>query len=415
MEDAHMERSVFTKHIEKRNKIIKSKNILQTSYLPEILPHRSEEIDSVATIIASAFEGDKPSNILIFGKTGTGKTAVMNFIGNELKKEDPDGKKCAYVYVNCEVVDTQYGILHNIGNQTIVDFEKRIPFTGWSLDKVYSEMKNFIDEQNKVFVVVLDELDKLVNKSGDDVLYHLLKINEDLKRSKLSLVCISNKLTFTELLDTRVRSRLGEEKIIFPPYDAQQLGDILMGRAKLTFEEGTLDDDVIPLCAAMSAQETGDARRALDLLRIAAEIAERGGDTVVTEAHVRSAKNKIELDTVNETVKTLTQQSKTVLMSIIYNTKRGEKTMTTGDVYSIYKQLCVILHHPALTQRRVTDLISELDMLGIAHARVRSFGRQGRTKEIELNIPPETCRMLENDESMTPLKNYTPPNQTTLM
>ena len=409
-----MDRSIFAKHIDKRNKIVKNKNILQTSYLPEVLPHRSEEIDSVATIIASAFEGDKPSNILIFGKPGTGKTAVMNFIGNELRKEDPDGSSCMYIYINCEIVDTQYGILQNIGNQIIVDFEKRIP-TGWSLEKVYSETKNYIDGQNKVFVVVLDEIDRLIYKSGDDVLYHLSKINEDLKRSKLSLVGISNNTKFVEFLDPRVKSRLGEEKMIFPPYDAQQLGDILRSRAEIAFEPGTLEDGVIALCAALSAQEMGDARRALDLLRIAAEIAERSGDSAVAEAHVKSAKSKIEMDTVSEMVKTLTQQSKVVLMSVIYNTERDNRTMTTGDVYSTYKELCDILHVTVLTQRRVTDLISELDMLGIVHARVRSFGRAGRTKEIELSIPQEICKMLKDDESMRHLKNYRSPQQTTLL
>ncbi|MCL1984813.1 MAG: ORC1-type DNA replication protein [Methanomassiliicoccaceae archaeon] len=410
-----MSESVFTKHIERRNRIVKNKSILQTSYLPEILPHRKEEIDSVAAVIASVFEGDKPSNILIFGQTGTGKTAVMNFIGNELKKVDPKGETAVYIYINCEVVDTQYGILHSIGNQTIKDFDKRIPFTGWGMDKIYSETKNYVDEQNKVFIVVLDEIDRLVNKSGDDILYHLLKMNEDLKNSKLSLVGISNRVNFMEFLDPRVRSRLSEEKMTFDPYDAKQLEDILRSRAELAFDEGVLESGVIPLCAAKSAKEMGDARMALNLLRTAAEIAERNGDNVVTEAHVLYAKNKIELDIVSETVKALPQQSKTVLMSIIFNTRQDNKTMITGDVYSTYKDLCNILRMTVLTQRRVTDLISELDMLGIIHARVRSFGRAGRTREIELSIPGEICKMLEEDENMADLKSYRHPNQTKLM
>ena len=413
-EGSEKERSIFGRHIDKRKKIVKDKRFLQTSYIPEVLPHRSAEIDSIATIIASAFEGDRPSNILIFGKPGTGKTAVMNFIGKELRKEDPGEDNCMYIYTNCQIVDTQYGILQNIGNQVIKDFEKRIP-TGWSHEKVYSEMKNCIDEQNKVFVVVLDEIDRLVYKSGDDALYHLSKINEDLKNSKLSLVGISNDTKFTEFLDPRVKSRLGEEKMIFYPYDAQQLGDILRSRVQYAFDEGMLEDGVISLCAALSAKEMGDARRALDLLRIAAEIAERSGDTAVAEAHVRSAKNKIELDIVSETVKALTPQLKITLMSVIYNTKEENRMMTTGDVYSTYKELCFILNETALTQRRVTDFISELDMLGLIHARVRSFGRAGRTKEIELSIPMETCKLLEDDEFMRPLKTHRPPKQTTLL
>jgi cell division control protein 6 len=408
-----MERSIFAKHIDKRRRIVKNKNILQTSYLPEVLPHRSAEINSIAMIIASAFEGDKPSNIMIFGQPGTGKTAVMKFIGNELEKEDPDGSNCIFVYINCEIVNTQYGVLQRIGDQVITDFEKRIP-PGWSLERVHSELKNYIDMQNKVFVVVLDELDRLVTKSGDDVLYHLSKINEDLKHSKLSLVGISNNTKFVEFLDPRVKSRLGEENMTFYPYDAQQIGDILRSRAELAFEPGGLEDGVIALCAAMSAQEQGDVRRALNLLRVAADIAERNGDIAVAEAHVKSAKSKIEKDVVAETVKALTQQSKTILMSIIQNTKNNNKTMTTGDVYSTYKELSDILHLSVLTQRRVTDLISELDMLGIIHARVINAGRAGRTKEIELSISQEICKMLEDDESMKLLKTHRHKKQTTL-
>ena len=69
-----------------------------------------------------------------------------------------------------------------------------------------------------------------------------------------------------------------------------------------------------------------------------------------------------------------------------------------------------------MTQRRITDLISELDMLGIIHARVRSFGRGGRTKEIDLSVPiAETKKVLEEDEVFIGLRHYKQRNQTTLM
>jgi cell division control protein 6 len=372
-------------------------------------------VDQIASVIAAALKGDKPSNMMIFGKTGTGKTAVMNFIGNELRKADASSNSCEFVYINCEVVDTHYGILYTIGNQNQSDYDKRIPYTGWSTEKVFAEMSSYIDSQKKVFIIVLDEVDRLLNKSSDDVLYHLLVINESLSNSKVSLVGISNNLKFMELLDPRVRSRLGEEKLVFPPYLREQLEDILRERAKLAFEDGAVEEGVIPYCAAVSAQETGDARRALDLLRVATDIAERNGDNVVTEAHAKSAKNKIEMDTVIEAVKTLTPQSKTVLMSIIKNTEDGCKTMTTGDVYAAYKNISEVLGTSIRTQRRVTDLISELDMLGIIHAHVRSFGRTGRTKEIELSAPKEAIDVLKDDDLMQPLKNHRPPKQTTLM
>ena len=358
------ETNIFTQYMQKRNVIVKNKKILQSSYIPENLPHRSDKINEIVEIIAPALNKDKPSNILIFGKTGTGKTAVMNFVGKELRKADENQQNCSFIYVNCEVVDTTYGILQ---------------------------------------------------KNGDDIFYYLTTINEVLQNSKVSIIGITNNANFTELLGQRVKSRLGEEKIIFPPYNVEQLQDILYARARDAFDDGILDDDVIPYCAALSAQEMGDARRALDLLRMAADFAERNGDTKITGAHVRYAKNKIELDAVSEVVKTLTLQSKIVLMSIIRNTDEGMSTMTTGDVYSTYKYICEAIAQSVLTQRRVAGLISELDMLGIIHARVKSFGRAGRTKEIELSTPKEIIAMIKNDEMFKGLDSYKPKKQMTLM
>ena len=406
------ETNIFTQYMQKRNVIVKNKKILQSSYIPENLPHRMDKIREIVEIIAPSLNKDKPSNILIFGKTGTGKTAVMNFVGKELKKADEEQQNCSFIYVNCEVVDTTYGILYNISNQIITDPSKRIPFTGWSLDKILAELTDYIDKQDKVFIIVLDEIDRSFQKNGDDIFYYLTTINEVLQNSKVSIIGITNNVNFTELLGQRVKSRLGEEKIIFPPYNVEQLQDILEARARDAFDEGVLDDDVIPYCAALSAQEMGDARRALDLLRMAADFAERNGDTRVTGAHVRYAKNKIELDAVSEIVKTLTIQSKIVLMSIIRNTENDMTTMTTGDVYSMYKFICESIGQSVLTQRRVAGLISELDMLGIIHARVKSFGRAGRTKEIELSTPKEIISMIKNDEIFKMMRDR---KQTTLM
>lgn len=408
--------SIFDKFLTQKRVLVKNKQILQSSYIPDELPHRQEQIDQIASVLVTALRGDRPSNIMIFGKTGTGKTAAMKYLGKELKRADTKYGNVEFIYMNCEVVDTQYGVLQNIGNQIILDFEERIPFTGWSTEKVYNSLISKIDEENKVFIIVLDEIDKLFYKSGDDVLYHLSKMNEDLVHSKLSLVGISNDLKFTEFMDQRVRSRLGEEKMVFPPYNAEQLQDILLQRAFLAFEDDVIDEGVIPFCAALSAQEMGDARRALDLLRIAADIAERNNDDKVMEAHVKKAKNKIELDAIAEAVKTLPTQSKLVLMAIIMNDEENNKRMTTGDVYSTYKYLTDIVGMGQLTQRRITDLISELDMLGIIHARVRSFGRGGRTKEIEVGVPVnETKALLHEDEVLKLIRTYRPPQQTTLI
>jgi cell division control protein 6 len=400
-----------------RKAIFKKNNreILRPSYIPGALPHRQEQIDQLASVLVTALRGERPSNVLIFGKTGTGKTACVKYIGNEIKKAD--GKdQVTFIYMNCEVVDTPYGVLQNIGNQFIQDFEQRIPFTGLSVMQVYNMLRDKLDDGSRVVIITLDEIDKLVKKSGDDVLYFLSKINDDLKNARVSVIGISNDLLFTDFLDPRVKSRLEGEKMVFPPYNAEQLQDILQQRATLAFEEGVLELSVIPLCSALAAQEHGDARRALDLLRIAGEIAERENCDRVVEGHVLKAKNKIELDTVSEVIKTLPTQSKVLLMGVVVNAERGGERMTTGDLYELYKDMSRHLGLNPLTPRRITDLISELDMMGIIHARVKSYGRGGRTKEIELSVPiAETKKVLEEDDAFENLRSFKVKNQMTLM
>ena len=406
--------SIFKHYLEKKNTLIKDRGILQTTYVPEQLLHRESQITDIVDIVGPSLNKEQPSNILIIGKTGTGKTAVVNYVGKELMKEDAGNNNCCYIYVNCEVIDTPYSILYNISNQIITDPNNKIPFTGWSLDKIFNEITKVIDNENKVFIIVLDEIDKSFKKNGDDIFYFLTTVNTMLKRSRVSIIGITNNSKFTEeCLSPKIRSRLGEEKIIFPPYSLDQLIDILNDRAKIAFYPDVLEPSVINYCAAVSAQDSGDARKALDLLRIAADIAERNSDSMITPAHVDFARQKIELDAFTEIIKTLTDQSKIVLRSIIDNPKSENGYVNTGDVYVTYTNIANQLYLPILTQRRVADLISELDMLGIINARVKSFGRKGRTKEINVNLSKDVINLLNSDDLFQNFSHKSSVSQTT--
>jgi len=431
--------------------IFERKEVVRPSYTPPELPHRQNQIDKMATILVGALRGETPSNILIYGKTGTGKTATAKFVSQELASTSQKyDVPCTVEYINCEVTDTQYRVLARLANEFIdsnraliderldelrgengtsddpfdpeFDPEARIeqleadresfeevPMTGWPTDRVYTVLFDAIDYRERVVVIMLDEIDKLVEKSGDDTLYNLSRMNSKLQKSRVSLIGISNDLKFTDFLDPRVKSSLGEEEIVFPPYDANQLRDILQYRADVAFQDDALTEDAIPLCAAFAAQEHGDARRALDLLRTAGELAERDQASRVEESHVRKAQDKIELDRVVEVVRTLPTQSKLVLFAIILLEKNGVHSINTGEVYNIYKRLCEEIDADVLTQRRVTDLISELDMLGILNAVVVSKGRYGRTKEINLSVPlEETETILLSDSRLSEVEDVEP-------
>jgi cell division control protein 6 len=257
-----------------------------------------------------------------------------------------------------------------------------IPMTGWPTDQVYTELKNQLEAGGGVLVIVLDEIDKLVKKSGDDTLYNLTRINSDLKKSKVSIIGISNDLSFKDFLDPRVLSSLSEEEIVFPPYNAPQLVDILAQRSEAAFVPGAIAEGVIPLCSALAAQEHGDARRALDLLRISGELADRDESIQITEEHVKQAQAKIETDSKIECIATLPTQSKLILFSMLVLEQLGENIFTSGAVSRIYQDIAPKIELDILTHRRITDLISELNMLGVINTRVISRGRYGRTKEM---------------------------------
>ena len=395
---------LFAKYIT-QNKIFRNREVLRHSYNPKELPHRDEQIDSIAEILAPALQGATPSNILIYGKTGTGKTATVKYVGGELENESSGFTPCRLVHLNCETIDTQYRVLAQIANyisgvetKPSDRLKNTIPPTGWHTDQVYSELKNILEQAGGLQIIVLDEIDKLVKKSGDDTLYSLTRINSDLVKSRLCIIGISNDLTFKDFLDPRVLSSLSEEELVFPPYNADQLRDILYQRAKTAFLEGAVPDEVISLCAARAAQEHGDARRALDLLRVSGELAEREGVSRVEERHVAAAQENIEIDTMSECVRTLPVQSKIVLSSMLLLAGSGQKVFTSGQVIGIYHNLVQELDTEPLSARRVSDLINDLTMLGIVASRVVSRGRHGRTTEIYFMNPTNDIRKVIMNE-----------------
>jgi cell division control protein 6 len=396
------------------NKIFKDREVLRHSYRPQILPHRKPQIEEIASILAPSLRNETPSNILIYGKTGTGKTACVRYVATELEKASGNmGTICRIVHLNCEVIDTQYRVLAQIAkelsgvDESSSDKTKtHIPMTGWPTDQVYSEMKNQLDSSRAVLVIVLDEIDKLVKKSGDDTLYNLTRINSDLKNSKVSIIGISNDLSFKDFLDPRVNSSISDVELVFPPYNAPQLVDILTQRAEVAFVPGALSEGVIPLCSALAAQEHGDARRALDLLRISGELADRDDSSKVTEAHVKQAQAKIETDSMIECIATLPTQSKLILYSMLLLEQWGQNIFTSGDVSRLYQDLAPTIQLDILTHRRITDLISELNMLGVINTRVVSKGRYGRTKEMWFDSNTNKIReVVQKDPRLNGLKD----------
>jgi len=406
MDDGNILDEVFEKFV-CHAKVFKNREVLRHDYLPERLPHREEQIRQFGETVAPVLKGARSSNIFIYGKTGTGKTAVTKYILSYLEvKAKEFNAPIKFCYANCRMAGSEYRVFAGLCQSIGVS----VPFTGLSVAEVFDRFKTGLDASRIIFIIiVLDEIDTLIKTRGDNLLYELTRINEALCSSKVSLVGISNDLRLKEFLDPRVFSSLSEEEIVFRPYDANELRNILLERSKLAFFDGTLSDAAVSLCAALAAAEHGDARRALDLLRVAGEIAERKGASVVVEEHVREAEKSIEHNRVVEALKNLTLHSKLVVLSVYHLSKAAAHRTITGEIYDVYSELCGELGVMPLTQRRLNTLVNELDSMGLLNAKVVSMGRYGRTKRIRLEIARTLIRdVFANDSRLGRLVCYEP-------
>lgn len=336
----------------------------------------------------------KPSNLLIYGKTGTGKTAATKHVISKLAAASKrNGIRATFVYSNVRIAGTEYRVLADLATQTGLS----VPFTGLAVSEVLSRLQNQIKSKNLHTIFVLDEIDYLVKLFGDRLLYDLTTSSDAIAPGFLSIIGISNDLQFKEDLGARVLSRLSEEEIVFPPYTAQQLTTILHERAKFAFNPGAYTDAAVNLCAALSGSEHGDARRAVDLLRIAGEVAEREGSKQLDDKHVRIALQKIDQDRISDALKSLPLHAKLVLIAAVKNNSQDNKR-SSGTIYEQYSGLCRGTGIEALTTRRVSGLVTELDTLGLVSATLVNYGRYGRTKKVTPQITYDVLRQAFQDD-----------------
>jgi cell division control protein 6 len=372
--------------------LIRRRDVLRADYVPEKLLFRDDEIRSVAEPLSPLLKGARASNLFLYGKPGTGKTVVARHVLKHLRNRAAEMKvKVALAYSNTKITGREYSVLVELGSALGL----KLPPTGLASGDLFSKILAHINELGINTVFVLDEIDFLVKRHGDEILYEMTRANERLKKGSLGLIGISNDLNFKEFLDPRVLSSLSEEEIVFSPYTVEELKGILTERSKEGFHDGVVKEAAINLCAAMAGSEHGDARRAVDLLRVAGEVAEREGASFVDEKHIRVAEQKIEQDTASEALRSLAVHEKIIVYSVMLSEKGS-----TGDIFDKYKELCRKLSLEPVTQRRVGMIVTNLDTLGLLSAPVINQGRYGRTKRISLGVQPSVVKNVFKQDSM---------------
>lgn len=371
--------------------IFSDESLLEISHVPEPnrIVGRDEHMAKVADALNPAIFGSEPSHLFVFGKTGTGKSLISRSVAERVAAEaERDGVTVEHVFVDCGEQATETAIVKTIG-QAINDPEMTgvsIPDRGLGTSDYYNRLWTVVDTCTDVSIVILDEIDML---EDDEILRKLSRAGENrsLTSSRIGIIGISNKIDFPNELSERVKSSLSRDELVFPPYDATQLTEILEKRRD-AFHEAILEDGVIELTAALAAQEHGDARKAIDILRNAGRIAKKENAETVSETHVRAGKERAEVDRFSELISGAPTQAKAILYALVLLTdENDQQSFQTKTIYAVYEDVVDELGMNVLSERRIQELLKEQDFLNVIQSehtgRGRGRGATGKHRLLE--------------------------------
>lgn len=402
--------------------IFKDEAVLRDGYRPARLIERDDELEQYQSALKPVINGAPPKNLFLYGQTGVGKTLSSRMVMDRLAEdqENFDGVDVHVVELNCKSLNSSYQVAANLVNQ-FRPRDEQIKPTGYPSGMIYNML---FKELNKLeathCLLVLDEIDSIGN--DDNILYKLPRANDNgnVQDTYVGVIGISNDFTFRDNLSARVKDSLCDEEIHFPPYDATELGNILKQRASEAFhdtsatrrddggyelESAVLDGDVIPLCSAFAAQDSGSARQALKRLYKAGDLARDEGAEMITEAHVREADEIVERDKVREELTRLPTQAKLTLYALLLLEKEDETPSKRNKIYERYVMTAKRIDADVRTDRTIHDRLSQLTLKGFLDVNEQNKGPKGGSYyEYEFSIRPVLVReALEEDSRLSEL------------
>ncbi len=382
------------------SKIFSNREVLSPHYIPKKLVFREKEINDIEKAIAPSLKGEKGRNLFLYGKTGTGKTTCAKYVINEIK--DIPNSRTKISYVNCRIYNSKYRVLNKLVSDHLPNYAKR----GFGAVDLYEKLINWIEEDGKILMVVLDELDMV--KDLDDLIYTLTRINSDIRSGGVSLIGVSNNISFKEELDPRSLSALYESELVFPAYHANELYAIIKDRVKDGFKENVISDEILHYIAAASAKEGGDARFSLNVISEAGEFAESNNQDSITMADAEKAIQKAGEDVVYDLICTLPEDQKLVLYAIILIAESGgsykklsdgiDTYIFSGEIYNRYKSLAEGLHKVCKSERWYRNYMLEIETYGLILSVESGKGIRGHTKLIKLLYPSNKIKVVLEKE-----------------
>ena len=391
--------------------IFARKELLHVGHVPEEnrIVGRDTEIESVAEEIGAVVRDDPPNNVMIYGKTGTGKSLVSRHVADRARAAARSNSvECTVVYIDCSEADTETRVTRQIATtlKQETPYEQRIPLRGVGTMEYYQHIWKTLDTHLDSILLILDEIDKLTDSN---VLMQLSRAREAGKTDcYIGVIGISNKIQYKEQLDERIDSSFGHRELFFHPYDAEQLQEIMRNRTD-AFQPGVLGAGTIELCAALAAKKHGDARKAIEILKEAGELARRNGDAKITDEHISQAQNVAEINRIEELTSGGTIHAKLALYSLASLViTESKESHSTREVYERYGQMCELAGYDSVTENGLYKQLKEQAFLGVIESTKTGGGRsQGSYLLHRLVTDPEhIVKAVHRDASLDALPSF---------
>lgn len=390
----------------KKLSLIKNPDYLDDEKLPEderkaVLKEifnrniREKQLSRIISHLSPILDGGHPPSALVYGPTGSGKTvSLIHVLTSFQKVVSKRGIQFRYIYVDLTSPKTSFGALNEVA--IALDENKNRRYRkGIPISYMQSNIIDAIKDYDGFLCFLIDEADN-IKPNSDAFLTFLAKTLPRKVPCRLHLILLTNRLDWERSLDPRIMSFLKKNDIIFEPYDAFDLVEILKLRVEKALDKTKVDPGALEKVAAYASRETGDARKAVELLAKAVKVAEETTGKL-TQNEVDIAEERLEVDKSEEMIRALAQQQKLALKACYLTLSYGKRKISTGQGYHVYQQICQKESVRPLSQRRFSDLISFLDLYGLISAQVISKGRYGNTRDISSSLPPDVIERLLNN------------------
>ena len=366
--------------------VINDPEPLDFDYIPQELVSRAEYQKQLAARFASIDKHEASCRAVITGPVGSGKTVLVKTFCRDLQRHLMNRRNINIAHVNCRNASTSTRVVQRI----LHAIDPGHPDRGLSIGELLLSLRKLTRRNSSHLIVILDEVDHMLRKSGDDILYQLLRIDEDQEgKGTLSLILVSQEQVL-DVLETAVISRMGKTNLIrIPSYNEDELYEIASQRANLSLVNGTYSEEIIRLIAQKSAP-IGDARLVIELLKSAAESCEIRQDDhtkreiSVDDVHAKDDMLSVDMVSEIDAIDGLNAHAMLVLLAICRRLKK-ESSMTTGDVENLYAVVCEEYSEDMKSHTTLWKYLKEMENRQLIKTRISTVpGGRGRTTHLSM-------------------------------